>query len=130
MASNVPKPETIRALKESGEAGKVVMVNLLKFKAAAGVASYTEYVRRVIAILERIRAKIVFAGPVTSAVIGEQSWDSILLVEYPSREVFVEMITSPEYQAIHHFRDDALERSELYAVSPDGGFMADAIWQS
>jgi uncharacterized protein (DUF1330 family) len=123
MASNVPRPEEVRALVESKDLGRVVMLNLLKFKPAGGVASYTEYARQVRPILDRLGAKVIFAGPVTSTVIGEQSWDSILLIEYPSRKVFVEMITSAEYQAIHHFRDEALERGELHAVSPEGGFV-------
>jgi len=105
---------------------RVVMLNLLKFKPAGGAASYVEYVRRVTPILERIGAKIIFAGPVTSTVIGDQSWDSILLVEDPSRKVFVDMLTSAEYQAIHHFRDEALDGSELHAISPTGNFLPGA----
>lgn len=123
MTSNMPRPEAVQALMESQESGRVVMLNLLKFKPVGGAASYTEYARHVTPILERIGAKVIFAGPVTSTVIGEQPWDSILLVEYPSRKVFVEMITSAEYQGIHHFRDEALERSELHAVSPAGSFV-------
>jgi uncharacterized protein (DUF1330 family) len=123
MTSNIPRPEAVQALVESQELGRVVMLNLLKFKPVGGAASYTEYARQVTPILERIGAKVIFAGPVTSTVIGEQPWDSILLVEYPSRKVFVEMIASAEYQAIHHFRDEALERSELHAVSPTGSLV-------
>jgi uncharacterized protein (DUF1330 family) len=96
------------------------MLNLLKFKPAGGAASYSEYARRVAPILERLGAKIIFAGPVTSTIIGDHSWDSILLVEYPSRKVFVDMVTSAEYQAIHHFRDEALDCSELHAISHTG----------
>lgn len=126
MPSNIPKPEAIQALMQSAEQGKVVMLNLLKFKPAGGAASYQEYARRVTPILLRIGAKMIFAGPVTSTVIGDQSWDSIVLVEYPSRKTFVEMVTSAEYQAIHHFRDQALERSELHAISPTGDFVPEA----
>jgi hypothetical protein len=69
MASNMPKPEAVRALLQSTEPGKVVMLNLLKFKPAGGAASYMEYVRGVTPILERIGAKVVFAGPVMSTVV-------------------------------------------------------------
>jgi len=126
MASNIPKPEAIQALTQSAEPGKVVMLNLLKFKPAGGATSYMEYAQRVTPILQRIGAKIIFAGPVTSTVIGDQSWDSIVLVEYPSRKAFVEMVTSAEYQATHYLRDQALERGELHAVSPTGGFVPEA----
>lgn len=101
------------------------MLNLLKFQPRGGVASYRECIRRVTPILQRIGARMVFAGPVTSTVIGDQSWDSILLVEYPSRKTFANMVTSGEYQAIYHFREQALERGELHAVSPTGAVVPD-----
>ena len=121
-----PKPEAVQALMQSSEPGKVVMLNLLKFKPVGGAASYMEYAQRITPILERIGAKVIFAGPVTTTVIGDQSWDSILLVEYPSRQTFVEMVTSAEYQSIHHFRAEALEPTELHAVSPTGSFVPEA----
>lgn len=36
MASNIPKPDAVQALRQSTEPGKVVMLNLLKFKPAGG----------------------------------------------------------------------------------------------
>lgn len=125
MASNTPSSKAVQALEQSEDPGKVVMLNLLKFQPRGGVASYRECIRRVTPILQRIGARMVFAGPVTSTVIGDQSWDSILLVEYPSRKTFADMVTSAEYQAIYHFREQALERGELHAVSPTGAVVPD-----
>jgi len=68
VASNIPKPEAVQALAQSTETGKVVMLNLLKFKPPDGAASYMEYVRRVTPILERLGARMIFAGPVTTTV--------------------------------------------------------------
>jgi hypothetical protein len=85
MYSNIPTPEAIQALVQSKEPGKVVMLNLLKFKPVSGVASYAEYAQHVMPIIDRIGAKIIFVGPVTSTVVGDQSWDSILLVGVTSR---------------------------------------------
>jgi uncharacterized protein (DUF1330 family) len=42
----------------------------------------------------------------------------LILVEYPTRRAFIEMIGSPEYRAIQHLRDLSLERSVLYATNP------------
>jgi uncharacterized protein (DUF1330 family) len=126
MESNMPNPEAIQALTQSTNQGRVVMLNLLKFKPAGGADSYAEYGKRVTPLLERFAAKAIFAGPVTTTVIGSKSWDSMLLVEYPSRKAFLAMVSSPEYQAISHFREDALERSELHAISPTGQLVPDA----
>jgi len=117
MSSITPTPEAIQQLLQSQDSGKVVMLNLLKFKSAAGAASYAEYGKRVAPMVEALGGRIVYAGPVAQTVIGGGSWDAIALVEYPSRKAFLQMAMSPEYQAIHHFRDEGLERTELYATT-------------
>lgn len=119
MSSIVPTPEALQKLAQAPEAGKVVMLNLLKFKPGTGAESYNEYGRHVAKILAKIGGRILFAGQVAQSVIGHDGdWDAIAIVEYPSRKAFLEMAMSAEYQAIHHFRDEGLERTELYALNP------------
>jgi uncharacterized protein (DUF1330 family) len=119
MSSIMPTPEAMQKIAQAPETGKVVMLNLLKFKPGTGAASYNEYGRHVAKILEKIGARILFSGQVAQSVIGvDGDWDAIAIVEYPSRQVFLEMGMSAEYQAIHHFRDEGLERTELYAINP------------
>jgi uncharacterized protein (DUF1330 family) len=119
MNSIMPKPEALQRLAQAPESGKVVMLNLLKFKPGNGAASYNEYGREVAKILAKIGARILFSGQVAQSLIGvDGDWDAIAIVEYPSRKVFLDMGMSPEYQAIHHFRDEGLERTELYAINP------------
>jgi uncharacterized protein (DUF1330 family) len=57
-------------------------------------------------------------------LIGEGSWDLMLLVSYPTRQAFLDMVSSPEYQTIAHLRSEALVRSELRAMD---AIDADAI---
>jgi len=119
MSSITPTPEAVQKMVQAPELGKVVMLNLLKFKPGNGAASYNEYGRQVAKILEKIGARVLFAGQVAQSVIGVNGeWDAIAIVEYPSRRVFLEMGMSAEYQAIHHYRDEGLERTELYAINP------------
>jgi uncharacterized protein (DUF1330 family) len=124
MSSITPTPEAIQQLLQSPDSGKVVMLNMLKFKSAAGAASYAEYGRRVAPMVEALGGRIVYAGPVVQTVIGSETWDAIVLVEYPSRKAFLQMAMSAEYQAIHHFRDEGLERTELYATTQ----RAELLW--
>ena len=119
MSSITPTPEALQKIMQAPETGKVVMLNLLKFKPGNGAASYAEYGRHVAKILEKIGARILFAGQVAQSVVGvDGDWDAIAIVEYPSRKAFLEMGMSAEYQAIHHFREEGLERTELYATNP------------
>jgi uncharacterized protein (DUF1330 family) len=50
------------------------------------------------------------------ALLGGQSWDLCILVEYPTRRAFLDMISSPEYEAISHLRTEALTRGELHPM--------------
>jgi uncharacterized protein (DUF1330 family) len=69
-------------------------------------------------LLERVGGRIVFAGEPAAALLGDDSWDLVALVEYPSRGAFLEMISSPEYAEIGHLRTEALHRGELHPMDP------------
>ncbi len=121
MSSIVPTDEALRALAANPDEGAVVMLNLLKFKGEAGARAYDRYVESVSKLLEARGARPVYAGRAAELLVGNETWDAILLVEYPSRNVFLEMVNSPEYRAAHVDREQGLEHTVLYATSPLGG---------
>ena len=121
MSSIVPTDEALRALAANPDEGVVVMLNLLKFKGEEGARAYDRYAGITSKLLEACGARIVYAGRAAELLVGDETWDAILLVEYPSRKVFLEMVNSPEYRAAHVYREQGLERTVLYATSPMGG---------
>lgn len=100
------------------EGTPVVMLNLLAFKSEGGRERYEEYGEAVAPSLEKVGGRIVFMGAPASPLLGGGSWDLVVLVEYPSRQAFLDMIGSPAYQAIGHLRTEALVRSELHPMDP------------
>lgn len=100
----------------TGEGSPVVMLNLLRFKPQGGRERYGEYGAAVAPLLEKAGARVVFAGDPATVLLGERSWDMVLLVEYPTRQAFLEMIGSEEYQAIGHLRTEALSEGELHPL--------------
>lgn len=121
MSSILPNDEALRALASNPDEGKVVMLNLLKFKGEEGAQAYDRYMKNVSKILEARGARVVYAGKAAELLVGDEKWDAIILVEYPSRKVFLEMVNSPEYQKAHVDREQGLERTVLYATSPMRG---------
>ena len=95
----------------------MVMLNLLRFKPDGGRERYAEYGAAVTPLLEKAGARVVFLGESALPLLGEGRWDSVLLVEYPTGQAFLEMIASAEYQAIGHLRTEALEHGELHPLS-------------
>ena len=117
-------PEAFREFLErsrSGDDGPVVMLNLLAMKPDDGMERYMEYGAAVAPILAGIGGEMIFSGTGRSALIGDgRDWDLVLLVRYPSRTAFLEMIGSPAYQAIAHLRTEALAHSELHPLDASG----------
>jgi len=102
----------------AGDGTPVVMLNLLSFKPDGGRERYGEYGDAVAPLLEKVGGRIVFAGEPAAALLGAGSWDLVALVEYPTRQAFLEMIGSAEYQAIGHLRTEALAKGELHPMDP------------
>jgi uncharacterized protein (DUF1330 family) len=99
--------------------GEVVMLNLLSYK-DGGVTSYREYARRIQPFLERIGGSVVYVGDCSTAVVAPDgwSWDAVLLVRYPSRAAFSQMVADPDYQQITGLRTAALDEAVLQATTP------------
>jgi uncharacterized protein (DUF1330 family) len=125
MSTIVPNLEAIQKLLANYQ-GPVVMINLLKFKQQAegeegtGAEAYNRYGAAVSKMLEARGARIVWSGRPAAVLVGSEAdlWDAVALVEYPSVQTFVEMVTSAEYQKIHHHREAGLENTRLIACSP------------
>jgi uncharacterized protein (DUF1330 family) len=93
----------------------VVMLNLLRF-AVGGRELYRQYAeafRKTFA--PRYGVELIYAGDGGAALVAEdgQQWDAVLLVRYPSKHVFSQMVADPEYQAITHLRSSALQEAVL-----------------
>jgi len=112
-------PESLAAFgARAAEPAPVVMLNLLAFKPDGGQERYGEYGAAVAPLLERVGGRVVFFGQAAPALLGGESWDLAILVEYPTRQAFLDMVGSPEYQAIAHLREEALVRGELHPLDP------------
>jgi uncharacterized protein (DUF1330 family) len=92
----------------------VTMLNLLRF-GDGGAARYTEYVTHFRRTSARFGAEILYYGSGRAPVVAEpgQAWDAVLLVRYPSRKAFSEMVRDPDYQAGTHLRSESLVEAVL-----------------
>ncbi|WP_047246183.1 DUF1330 domain-containing protein [Maribacter thermophilus] len=110
--------------------GKVVMLNLLKFKPIAdytnldelrptkemsGEEAYQLYLKGTLPQLEKAGSRIIYFGKSQNFLIGPSSekWDAVLLVEHESVLKFMEFAKNPEYLKKAGHRTAALEDSRL-----------------
>jgi len=116
MEAEQPNIEQFKNLLKNPNEGPVVMLNLLKFKPEGGLASYGRYAQEVEKFMTEVGAKMIFLSKASELLIGHETWDVVMLVQYPSRKAFLKMTTNPEYLEIHKYREAAIERSVLYAT--------------
>jgi uncharacterized protein (DUF1330 family) len=94
----------------------VVMLNLLKFKKDGGRETYVRYLKEASGFIESVGGKLLLFSRPNELINGTETWDLMMLVQYPSRKAFIDMAGNPEYLKIHRFREEALENAVLYAT--------------
>lgn len=117
--------EDLHAFMAQPEAGPVVMINLLRFRertdsGEAGVDVYARYASNAAPLVASVGGKLIWQGQPTHLIVGEDAdrWDEVLLVEYPSRAAFAQMVSDPRFQEVQKDRLDALEETVLIACTP------------
>lgn len=123
-----PTADQVRALRDHGREGPVVMLNLLKFHDTAvyddgeqisGAAAYARYQHAFTVTVGAIsQAEVLYEGPVEQVFIGiagtpETDWDMALIVRYPTRSHFLAMMAAPGYRDALRHRYAGLARTIL-----------------
>ena len=132
-----PTEESGRAFYERGIAGRVVMLNLLRYKETAdysgapelapnepitGEAAYRLYMEHTMPHLEKSGGRLLFFGRGGRFLIGPagERWDAAMLVEQSSPAAFMEFASNVEYLAGIGHRTAALEDSRLLPLEEAG----------
>jgi len=125
-----PTPESGRAFFLRGIPGRVVMLNLLRFRAAAdysatpelapqspisGEDAYRLYMLHTLPHLERSGGKLLFYGRGGQFLIGPlaERWDAAMLVQQESTAAFMAFASNQDYLSGMGHRAAALEDSRL-----------------
>lgn len=117
---NVDPWNGIEAMAKRVGDGPLVMLNLLKFK-PGGEQRYLEgYASVALPMIERLGGRIIYAGRLAERAHDDDApeWDVLILVEYPNRQAFIDMVNDPAYRAAHVYRSDSVERALLRATDP------------
>jgi uncharacterized protein (DUF1330 family) len=110
-----PSPEQIsemQAIAEGSDDGPLVMLNLNRYRDPAAYARYGEVAQRV---LERVGGRVLWHATVGGTVIGEgeERFDDVIAVWYPSAAAFLQLVTDPETLEAREHRLEGLERAAI-----------------
>lgn len=109
-----PDPDQINTLVDLPLEGPVVMLNLLKFRPDGGAEEYANYASLARPFLEKAGASLRYLGDVAITLIGGEEWDEAILVQYPSKQAFLDMTGHPDYPS--DVRRNAVVDSRLYCM--------------
>ncbi len=122
-----PTREQIEGLMKGPSDQPVVMINLLRFKPraegsegdASGQEAYGRYAEQMRKVVESQGGRFLWAGRIDSMVIGEEDpgFHVVALVEYPSRQKFLEIVGSDKVREIGEHRSAGLESQWLLAAT-------------
>ncbi len=117
-----PTGDQVRAFRDRKTGEPIAMLNLLKYRDKAvyedgrpcdlsGKEAYQLYSKAFREIMEPQGVKILYSGGVRGVLIGQGDdlWDSVAVIEYPSADVMLGMLRNEEYQQAQQHRAAGLE---------------------
>jgi uncharacterized protein (DUF1330 family) len=107
-----PGASDLERFRKAGDGRPFVLVQLLRFT-EGGRDRYLQYSVAAQPIVRSLGAQVLYAGECVEplAAAEGQAWDAIVVVRYPSREAYVQMLDDPAYAAIAHMRKAALREA-------------------
>ena len=99
----------LRELAALKDDGPVTMVNLVRLRErsedgdGSGWDAYQRYSAETTPMIKARGGTILWAGKAEAVALGvpdQNAWDFVVLVRYPSRAAFVDMMTSADYESV------------------------------
>ena len=112
-----PKEINAELIASLPDTGPVVMVNLLRLRDRAAYKRYSELT---MPLIKARGGTVLWAGNGEAVAFGEPQadrWDYVVLVRYPSRAAFLDMVRSPEYAAANAHREQAVAKHVILAAT-------------
>ena len=111
-----PSEEQMTRIRNMELDGPVVIVNVLRFDPDGGAEEFGKYSESAASHLRDSGAKLRYLGDVSATLVGggEETWDRIILVEYPSKQAVLDMTDTSNYPG--EIRGNALLDSRVYCT--------------
>jgi uncharacterized protein (DUF1330 family) len=112
-----PGEAELRRFGEADDGRPFVLVQLLRF-AEGGREEYLRYSAAAQPILRGLGAQVLYAGECTDPLLApDGAWDAVVVVRYPSRAVYREMLADRAYAAIAPQRRSAVREAVLLPMN-------------
>src|SRR6266404_2221481 len=107
-----PAAADLEAFRKCDDGRPFILVQLLRFT-EGGRDKYLQYSATAQPILRALCAQALYAGEWVKRLVAgeEQPWDAIVVVRYPNRSAYVQLLGDPGFRAIADLRRAALHEA-------------------
>jgi uncharacterized protein (DUF1330 family) len=121
---SLPTPLNEAIVRDLPDHGPVVMINFLRFRDRSadgdgtGWDAYLRYSSNTVPLIKALGGAVLWSGKPEGVAFGPPStalWDYVVLVRYPSRAAFLDMVTSEDYARGNLHRDNGVEEHVILA---------------
>ncbi len=114
---SLPEPLNEEIVRGLPDHGPVVMINFLRFHERSadndgtGWDAYLRYSANTVPLIKALGGAVLWSGKPEGIAFGPPStalWDYVVLVRYPSRAAFLDMVTSADYARGNVHRDNGV----------------------
>lgn len=112
-----PKEINAELIASLPDRGPVVMVNLLRLRDRDEYRRYSEHT---MPLIKARGGTVLWAGNGEAVAFGDAArdrWDYVVLVQYPTRAAFLDMMASDAYAAANVHRELAVEKHVILAAA-------------
>ncbi len=109
-------PFNLEALATSASEGPVAMLNLVKYR---NREAYGEYAKLTGKLVAEHGGRMLWAGTVAEVALdegGDTDWDFAAIVLYPSRQAFIDLVTSAQYLDANEVRRRGIVKHVVLAA--------------
>jgi len=130
-----PTGEQVKAFRDRQTGEPIAMLNLLRFREKAiyedgrpseltGREAYQLYGNAFREIMEPKGVRVLYSGEVRGLLIGagDDLWDAVALIQYPSTAVMLAMLRDEDYQRAQQHRAAGLDGQLLVECGPGFSF--------
>jgi uncharacterized protein (DUF1330 family) len=122
---SAPKELNADFVRSLSDEGPVVMVNLVRFRPKSadgdgtGWDAYLRYSKMTMPLIKDVGGTVLWAGDAEGFSYGDYPggcWNYVVLVRYPSRAAFLEMVESEAYAKANNHRDNGVDDHLIVAT--------------
>ena len=78
------------------------------------IGALEQYVQGVMPLLKRVGGVVLKRSTITDTFFGEQSFSTLLVMDFPSKQLLLEMFHSDAYQRLLPARDKAFRKIDIF----------------